>query len=61
LGTATQNSGDFRRVPRSRLLVLEERLGEQQAEGVQMPAGVALDDLALRVLIAAELSEASAG
>jgi hypothetical protein len=38
--------------------VVEERLREQRAEGVEMPAGVALDDLALRVLVAATLAQA---
>jgi hypothetical protein len=36
------------------LLIVEERLREQEAEGVQMPNGMLLDELALRVLIAAE-------
>jgi hypothetical protein len=35
------------------LLVVEERLKEQQAGGVHMPPGVPLDELALRVLISA--------
>jgi hypothetical protein len=39
--------------PHYALLVVEERLKEQQAEGVHMPPGVPLDELALRVLIAA--------
>jgi hypothetical protein len=30
-------------------------LRKQQAEGVRMPEGMALDELALRVLIAADL------
>jgi hypothetical protein len=34
---------------------VEERLKEQQAEGVQIPEGMPLDELALRVLIAATL------
>ena len=34
----------------------EERLKEQEAEGVRMPDGMPLDELALRVLIAAELA-----
>jgi hypothetical protein len=32
---------------------VEERLREQEAEGVRMPDGMALDELALLVLIAA--------
>jgi hypothetical protein len=39
------------------LLIVEERLREQQAEGVKMPEGVKLDELALRILIAAETGE----
>jgi hypothetical protein len=40
--------------PEHALLIVEERLPEQQAEGVRMPEGMPLDELALRVLIAAE-------
>jgi hypothetical protein len=40
--------------PEQALLIVEERLREQQAEGVRMPDGMPLDELALRVLIAAE-------
>jgi hypothetical protein len=40
--------------PAHALLILEERLREQGAEGVEMPEGISLDELALRVLIAAE-------
>jgi len=39
--------------PAHALLIVEERLWEQQAEGVRMPVEMALDELALRVLIAA--------
>jgi hypothetical protein len=39
--------------PAYSLLVVEERLREQQAEGIRMPGGIELDELALRVLIAA--------
>jgi hypothetical protein len=41
-------------VPDHALLIVEERLKEQQAEGVRMPEGVELGELALRILIAAE-------
>jgi hypothetical protein len=41
--------------PTHALLIVEERLKEQEAEGVQMPEGMPLDDLALRVLVAAEI------
>ena len=43
-------------VPAHALLIVEERLKEQQAEGVQMPDGMPLGELALRVLIAAALT-----
>jgi hypothetical protein len=36
------------------LLIVEERLREQEAEGVRMPEGMEFVELALRVLIAAE-------
>jgi hypothetical protein len=42
--------------PAHALLVVEERLKEQEAEGVQLP-DVPKDELALRILIAAELSQ----
>jgi hypothetical protein len=35
---------------------VEERLKEQEADGVRMPQGMPLDELALRVLIASTLS-----
>jgi hypothetical protein len=43
--------------PAYQLLVVEERLGEQEAEGVKMPGGMERDELALRVLIAASAEE----
>lgn len=42
--------------PAHSLLIVEERLREQEAEGRQDARGKALDELALRVLIAAELA-----
>jgi hypothetical protein len=42
--------------PQHALLIVEDRLREQEAEGVRMPEGMALDELALRILIAAETS-----
>jgi hypothetical protein len=39
--------------PTHALLVVEERLREQEAAGVRMPEGMELDELALLVLIAA--------
>jgi hypothetical protein len=38
--------------PAHALLILEERLQEQEAEGVEMPEGMERDELALRLLIA---------
>jgi hypothetical protein len=40
--------------PLQALLIVEERLRQQEAEGVRMPEGMPLDELALRVLIAAQ-------
>ena len=40
--------------PEHVLLIVEERLREQHAEGVRMPEGMPLDELALRILIAAK-------
>jgi hypothetical protein len=36
--------------------IVEERLKEQEAEGVKMPEGMERDELALKVLIAAVLT-----
>jgi hypothetical protein len=41
--------------PPEALLILEERLRQDEAEGVPMPEGVGRDELALPILIAAEL------
>jgi hypothetical protein len=41
--------------PAYQLLVLEERLREQEAEGVRMPEGMARDELALTILSATAL------
>jgi hypothetical protein len=41
--------------PAYQLMVVEERLGEQEAEGVRMPEGMERDELALQVLIAAAM------
>jgi hypothetical protein len=43
--------------PTHALLILEERLKEQEAEGVEMPRDMERDELALRILIAAELAD----
>jgi hypothetical protein len=40
------------------LLIVEERLKEQQADGVRMPEGMPRDELALRILIAVETGRA---
>ena len=45
---------DLLSFPVHALLIVEERLREQQAVGVRMPEGMPLDELALRVLIAAQ-------
>jgi hypothetical protein len=45
--------GSLSSFPEHAHLIVEERL-RQEAEGVRMPGGMALDELALRVLIAAE-------
>jgi hypothetical protein len=37
--------------PAYALLILEERLAEQEAEGVKMPEEMERDELALRILI----------
>jgi hypothetical protein len=42
--------------PAHAFLILEERLKEQEAEGVEMPEGMERDELALRIFIAAELT-----
>jgi hypothetical protein len=44
--------------PMHALLIVEERLREQQAEGIRLPEGMPLDELALRVLIAAQTGKA---
>jgi hypothetical protein len=41
--------------PAHALLILEQRLREQEAEGVEMPEGMERYELALRILITAEL------
>ena len=43
--------------PQHALLIVAERLREQQAEGVRMPEGIELDELALRILVAAETGQ----
>jgi hypothetical protein len=45
---------DLLSFPVHALLIVEERLREQQAEGVRMPEGMPLVELALRVQIAAQ-------
>jgi len=41
-------------IPEHALLVIEERLKDQEREGVAMPAGLDREDLAIRILLAAE-------
>jgi hypothetical protein len=36
--------------------VVEERLKEQESEGIEMPAGMERDELALRILIVVGLT-----
>jgi hypothetical protein len=43
--------------PAHALPILEERLREQEAEGVEMPERMERDELALRILIVAALPE----
>jgi hypothetical protein len=45
--------------PAHALLILEERLAEQEAEGVTMPEGMERDELALRILVVASLPRSS--
>jgi hypothetical protein len=47
--------------PAHALVILEERLREQEAEGVRMPEGVPLDELALRILVPADVWTEAAG
>jgi hypothetical protein len=44
-------------IPEHALLIVEEQLREQEAEGVRMPEGMELDELALRILIAGETGQ----
>jgi hypothetical protein len=46
-------SEDLIAFPAHALLIVEERLKEQESEDVEMPAGMDLDELALRILVAA--------
>ncbi len=43
--------------PAHALLIVEERLKGRQAEGVRMSEGMALDELALRILNAVETGQ----
>jgi hypothetical protein len=47
--------------PTEAFFTLQERLAEQEAEGVAMPAGMKRHELALRILIAAELTRSAGG
>jgi hypothetical protein len=47
--------------PAHALLILEERLREQEAQGVEMPEGMERDEPALRILIASEAACAAKG
>ena len=50
-------SRDLISFPVQTLLILEQRLREQQAEGVRLPEGMPLNEPALRLLIAAETGD----
>jgi hypothetical protein len=52
-----RESEDLIVFPLQALLIVEERLREQQAEGIRMPEGMPLNELALRVLIAAQTGQ----
>lgn len=43
--------------PQHALLIVTERLREQQAQGVRMPEEMELDELALRILVAAQTGQ----
>jgi hypothetical protein len=45
--------------PAHALLMLEERLAEQEAEGVEMPEGMERDELALRILVVSQLDRSA--
>jgi hypothetical protein len=47
--------------PTEAFFTLQERLAQHEAEGVTMPAGVERSELALRILIVAELSKRKGG
>jgi hypothetical protein len=52
---------DWISFPTEAFFTLQERLAEHEAEGVAMPEGVERSELALRVLIVAELSRREGG
>jgi hypothetical protein len=52
-----RSGDDLISFPAHTILIVEERLREQQVEGVRMPEGMSLDELAFRVLIAAQTGE----
>jgi hypothetical protein len=54
LGPTGYRNSDPHYFPAHALLILEERLREQEAKGVKMPEGMERDELALRILVAAE-------
>jgi hypothetical protein len=51
--------GELISFPADALPIVEERLRELETEGVRMPEEMPLDELALRLLIAAELARRS--
>jgi hypothetical protein len=54
-GSGSRGESHLIAFPAYALLVVEERLREQEAEGIRMPEGMGLDKLALRILIAAAI------
>jgi hypothetical protein len=42
--------------PAHALLIVEERLKDHEADGIRMPEGMPLAELALRVLVCAEIT-----
>ena len=57
----TDTPSEFLVFPAHALLIVEERLREQEAEGVEVPDHLALDDLALRILIVASWISSAGG
>lgn len=50
------SGGDSAHFPAHALLIVEERLAEQEAEGVRIPAGLDRTELALKILVMAAVT-----